>query len=117
MTTEHQPTRLRGVGDVVLPFVNGLIPAVMSDLRPRESGEAPAFTLILADAGGCSKRLASGLSLFGRTSAVVRNPLDAIVRLENAATRVDAAFVSLQDADFDIGTFFGSIRILQRILS
>jgi hypothetical protein len=36
----------------------------------------------------------------------VHTPLDALARLQDVATTVDAALVSLQDANFDISAFF-----------
>jgi len=69
-------------------------------------------TLIYADTAGCWSHVAAGIVRLGRNALVVRNVLDAIVRLEDTAITIDAAFVSSQDAkaEIDIATFFELLK-------
>jgi hypothetical protein len=110
MNSTHRARQTRKVGDLILPFVTRPIPSFMSDLRPPEVEQPPASTLICADGAGCSELIARGLSLFGRSSTVVYSPLDAIVRLQDVTTTIDAVVVSLQDPEFDISAFFGFLK-------
>jgi hypothetical protein len=67
-------------------------------------------TLICADITECSRFLAAGIAGLGRNSIIVHSPLDAIILLQNVNLAIDAAFVSLQDADFDISTCFDFLK-------
>ena len=110
MRWKQQAKGSPGIGDSVLPFVTGSISAAAADIRPPKVGQPPVSTLIYADAAGCSSHLTAGINGLGRNSIVINTSLDAIVRLEDAAMTIDAAFVSLQDADFDISAFFDFLK-------
>ena len=93
-------------GRSILPFVVQPLPPGISDVRAQVVGRPHLTTVIYADAAGCSKPLAAGLSLLGRRSVVARTPLDAIRWLQDKAIAVDAVFASLQDDATNISALF-----------
>ena len=76
------------VGEHILPFVARPLPSATSDVRVPLVGLPLPTTLVYADAAGCSKPLAAGLSLLGRSSAIVHTPLDVIRGLQDNAIQV-----------------------------
>lgn len=98
------------VGDHILPFVARPLPPATSDVRMPPVGQPHLTTLVYADAAGCSKPLAAGLSLLGRSSTIVHTPLDAIRWIQDNTIAVDAIFVSLQDDESNISALFEFIK-------
>lgn len=69
--------------------------------------EQPRVTVfIYADAAECSSLLVACLSRLGRTSRVIRTPLDVIVGLQDSGATVDAVFASLQDDVWNTSALF-----------
>jgi hypothetical protein len=66
--------------------------------------------MVYADAADCSKSVAAGLALLGRSSTIVHTPLDVVRGLQNKTIAVDAVFVSLQDDGANISALFEFIK-------
>ena len=106
MSGKKYPKRSRGLDDLMLPFVTAPVPVAMSDVRPQAVGLPRVTTLIYADAAGCSTRLAAGLALLGRSSKVIRTPLEVVARLQDDRIAIDAVFSSLQDGRSNTAALF-----------
>ncbi len=100
----------RETGENILPFLVRPLPLAMSDVRPQVVDLPQITTLIYADEAGCSIRLAVGLALLGRSSKVIRTPLDAIVALQDGRIAVDAVFAPLQDDESNTSALFDFVK-------
>lgn len=110
MNRNRRHTRSRAIGDLILPFESGTVPASLADIRPQETEQPSAMTLIYSDTAEFAKIIKTGLSRFGRTSTVVNTPLHTIFQLQDETTTIDAMIVSLHDSRLDITVFFEFLK-------
>lgn len=99
-----------GIGELILPFSKDPTRRAIVDIQPPIFGRPAVSCLILADNAGCSNFLTAGITALRINSISVHTPLDAIVCLQDVTTTTVAVFVSLQDASFDISTFFDFLK-------
>ncbi len=78
--------------------------------RSRTARRTETVTLIYADGLGHSRFLATLLTHLGKEAVVVRNPLEAIVRLQDDKTSIDAALVPLQHVNFNMAAFCSFLK-------
>ena len=108
--SNRQADQAEEVENRILPFAARFVPAASENVRAPTREQAPVSSLVYADAAGCSKSLTAGLVGLGKNSTLVRTPFGARALLENVDLTVDAAFLSLQDPEVDISSFFGFLK-------